>query len=145
MNILDRLNSIFKVYCFKDGATKESIKKLIEFSPIEIPQDYLDLISKQQEIEMQVAGEYYLRLWDVDRCIDLNQAYNIQEDIPTSLAIGSDGGGSVLIYMNIDNNFGLYLAPLACLYEPADDCEYIAPSLERFLVFAEGIDAYLRD
>jgi hypothetical protein len=127
MNILDRLNSIFKVDGFNDGATKESIKKLIEFSPIEIPQDYLDLISKQEEIHMEVAGDRYLRFWDVDSCIELNQAYNIQEDIPTSLAIGDDGGTSVLIYMSIDNNFGLYLAPLGCFYEPADDCEYISP------------------
>jgi hypothetical protein len=87
---------------------------------------------------MNAAGESYLRLWDADGCIEMNQAYEIQEYIPNSLAIGDDGGCDALIYINIDNNTGLYIASFAVL----EEWEYIASSLERFLVFGEGIETY---
>lgn len=71
----------------------------------------------------------------------MNEAYNIQDSIPNSLAIGDDEGGNALIYANGINNFGLYLVAFNDL--EIDEMKFISYSLVDLLHNAVGIEVIL--
>ena len=43
-------------------------------------------------------GPVYLELWALDRLVELNAAYQIDQSLPGAIAIGLDGGGEAVVY-----------------------------------------------
>ena len=138
MNILKNLSSNYKIYASQLGSNSEQIKKLINFSEINIPNDFLHLIRLLSEIEINVGEEKYIRIWGADGCIEMNEAYNIQKNIPLSLAIADDEGGNALLYTTGKKGFGLYIIAFNDL--DVDELIYVSKSLNDLLVNNIGIN-----
>ncbi len=138
MNILKNLSNNYRIDANKLASNDEEIKNLIEFSEIEIPEDFLEIIREQTEIEINVDGKKYIRIWGADGCIEMNEAYNIQENIPNSLAIADDEGGNALIYATGEKGFGLYVIAFNDL--DVDELQYVGSSLGDLLIKNIGID-----
>lgn len=68
----------------------------------------------------------------------MNDAYNIQENIPNSLAIADDEGGKALIYTIGEKGFGLYVIAFNDL--DVDELQYVASSLSDLMINNVGID-----
>ena len=68
----------------------------------------------------------------------MNDAYEIQQYIPKSLAIGDDGHGNTLIYATGERGFGLYVIAFNDL--DIDELQYVAGSLSDLLINNVGID-----
>ena len=143
MNILKKLCDKYRIDQFSSASTTEEINKLIEFSSIEIPEDYLSLISVKTEIEINVAGEKYIRIWGADGCIEMNETYEIQKYIPNSLAIADDEGGNALIYATGAKGFALYITAFNDL--DVDELKFVSNSLSDLLVFNQGINVVIND
>lgn len=138
MSILQKLSNKYKIDASKPASNDEEIKKLIEFSDINIPEDFLEVIRELTEIEINVDGEKYIRIWGAEGCIDMNDAYRIQDNIPNSLAIADDEGGNALIYTTGDQGFGLYVIAFNDL--DIDELQYVSASLSELLKYNIGID-----
>ena len=138
MSILKDLSSKYRIDASKSASSDEEIKKLIKFSDVQIPEDFLEIIKELTEIEINVDRKKYIRIWGADGCIEMNDAYNIQESIPNSLAIADDEGGNALIYTTGQNGFGLYVIAFNDL--DVDELEYVADSLSDLLINNTGID-----
>ena len=138
MSILQKLSNKYKIDASKPASNDEEIKKLIEFSDINIPEDFLEVIRELTEIEINVDGEKYIRIWGAEGCIDMNDAYRIQDNIPNSLAIADDEGGNALIYTTGDQGFGLYVIAFNDL--DIDELQYVSDSLSELLKYNIGID-----
>ena len=138
MNILKKLSSNYRIDASKSASTDKEINSLIEFSEIEIPEDFLEIIRELTEIEIKVDDEKYIRIWGADSCIEMNEAYYIQENIPNSLAIGDDEGGNALIYTTGHKGFGLYVIAFNNL--DVDELQYVSSSLSHLLINNVGID-----
>ena len=138
MSILQKLSNKYKIDASKPASNDEEIKKLIEFSDINIPEDFLEVIRELTEIEINVDGEKYIRIWGAEGCIDMNDAYRIQDNIPNSLAIADDEGGNALIYTTGDQGFVLYVIAFNDL--DIDELQYVSDSLSELLKYNIGID-----
>lgn len=138
MSILKDLGSSYRIDASKLGSSDEEVKKLIEFSEVQVPKDFLEIIKELTEIEINIDGKKYIRIWGADGCIEMNEAYNIQESIPNSLAIADDEGGNALIYTTGQNGFGLYVIAFNDL--DVDELQYVAGSLSDLLINNTGID-----
>ncbi|UZQ49373.1 SMI1/KNR4 family protein [Clostridium kluyveri] len=138
MSILKDLSNNYRIDANKLASNDEEIKNLIKFSEIEIPEDFLEIIREQTEIEINVDGKKYIRIWGADGCIEMNDAYNIQANIPNSLAIADDEGGNALIYTTGEKGFGLYVIAFNDL--DVDELQYVASSLSDLLIKNIGID-----
>lgn len=90
MHILKKLNEIFVLETQEPPATKEAIQELKNFSSIDVPFDYLEVIQHSTNAEFNVNNEIYIRIWGPADCIEINEAHNIQKYIPNSLAIGAN-------------------------------------------------------
>ncbi len=141
MKIIDKISDSYRIDASESYSTEEELKKLRDFSEIEIPQDYLDIISYRTEIEISVRGEKYIRIWGAVGCIDMNEAYHIQDYIPCSLAIGDDEGGNAQIYATGEKGFGLYIIAFNDLDE--EEMLYVADSLSDLLLYNNGIEVIL--
>lgn len=121
VDIIENLNKCFRISVHKHASRYEDVEALLNFSDITIPNDYLSIVRVMTEVEI------------------LN-AHQIQKYIPNSLAIGDDEGGMALIVMSGARGFGLYTVGFGGL--DANDARFIAPSLSKFLIGAEGAEAF---
>lgn len=142
MNIIDKLNSRFRIINSQNPACLDEINDLKEFSLIDIPSEYLELIEEKTDIEMRIDNEVYMCIWGAEGCVDMNDSMEVQECLPKSLAIGSDGGSAILAYLFGEKGFGLYLIWEGDL--DTDSSVKIANNLNEFLVEGLGIDIFRR-
>lgn len=101
-----------------------------------LPRDYLDVVTEMTDVELLVDGRKYLRIWGPLRCIEMNEAYEVQKHIPLSLAIGDDEGGDAFILMDGRAGHGIYKVGLSVL--DSGDATFIAPSLGELLLDGAG-------
>ncbi|UYW16671.1 SMI1/KNR4 family protein [Vibrio parahaemolyticus] len=138
MDIMENLALNFRLDAHENAASEDEINDLKNFSSITVPEEYLCIVRKMTEVEILVRGEKYIRIWSPSGCIEMNEAYEIQDCIPNSLAIGDNEEGAALILMQGKKGPGLYLSDFSDL--DIDDAKYISASLEDFLTKGVGIE-----
>ena len=140
MSILDKISDAFEIATSETQSNDAEINELIQYSKIDIPDEFLDIIKEKTEIEILVNKEKYVRLWSAKGCKEMNDAYHIQQYIPESLAIGDDECSNALLYARGNKGFGVYIVSFGDL--GVDEMVFIADSLETFFVNGEGIDIF---
>lgn len=138
MSIIDQLNKNFTIVVSCIASRENEIDNLIKFASIKVPDEYLQLIREQTEIEISVENQKYIRIWGATGCIEMNEAYFIQKYIPSSLAIGDDEDGNAIIYAKGKDGFGVYVVAFNDL--DVDEMIFIAQSLKEMLISAKGIE-----
>ncbi len=138
MNFFDEISKKYKIFVYGDVSSIDSIKKLKDFSTIQIPEEYFEIISEKREIEINIKDRKYISIWSAKRCIEMNNIYYIQKYIPNSIAIGDDGDGNTLLYANGKEGFGLYIVAFNDL--EIDEMKYISKSLKDLLLNRVGVD-----
>ena len=141
MDILNNLNEQYEIVLSEPASSEEEIQQLIEFSEIEVPEEYLGIIRQQSELSILVKNcsyECYVAIRGAAVCLDMNKSLEMQKWIPGSLAFGDNGGGKALFYATGQNGFGVYATGFGDL--DIEDAVYLSESLETLLVHAEGID-----
>lgn len=138
MSIYNELNKDFRIDASCDASTENEINELIRFASIKIPNEYLELIQEQTELEINIRKQKYIRIWGANGCIEMNEAYFIQKYIPSSLAIGDDEEGNAIIYAEGKNGFGVYVVAFNDL--DVNEMIFIAGSLKEILISAKGVE-----
>lgn len=140
MSILSKMSKLFKIATSDTKSNDIEIDELIQYSKIDVPLEFLEIIKERTELEILVNGEKYIRIWGANGCIEMNDAYHIQKYIPNSLAIGDDECSNAVLYANGNNGFGVYMVSFGDL--GVDEMVYIADSLESFFVKEKGVDTF---
>lgn len=140
MSILSKMSKLFKIVTSDTKSSDIEISKLLQYSKINIPIEFLEIIKEQSELEICVNNEKYIRVWGANGCIEMNEDYHIQKYIPNSLAIGDDECSNAILYSNGNNGFGVYIVSFGDL--GVDEMVYIADSLEDFFVNEVGVDVF---
>lgn len=63
MNILDRISSVYTIDARKSPSKEEEIKALQDFSTIDVPTDYIEIIQLASDIEFNIGNQMYIRIW----------------------------------------------------------------------------------
>ncbi|MGH0515223.1 SMI1/KNR4 family protein [Bacillus cereus] len=140
MNILHNISDMYTIDN-KEPPSKEEIKALQHFSVIDVPTEYIEMIQLVSNVEINVNGQMYIRIWGASDCIEMNEAYKVQNYLLHSLAIGDDEGGGGLIYLQGKDGFGIYYNSFGNL--DMEDAVKIAPSLTELLVNNVGVNILL--
>ena len=140
VSILNELSGLFKVVTSNIKSSDVEIDELIQFSKIDVPEEFIQIIKEKTELEIQVDDKKYIRIWGANGCIEMNAAYSVQKYIPNSLAIGDDECCNVILYASGHEGFGIYMASLSDL--DVDEMVFIANSLEDFFVKGKGLDVF---
>jgi len=140
VSILNELSGLFKVVTSNIKSSDVEIDELIQFSKIDVPEEFIQIIKEKTELEIQVDDKKYIRIWGANGCIEMNAAYSVQKYIPNSLAIGDDECCNVILYASGHEGFGVYMVSLSDL--DVDEMVFIANSLEDFFVKGKGLDVF---
>lgn len=138
MCIINKLNEIYRIDASKGASKENEIDKLMKSSSINVPFEYLELIRQKTEIEINIQGKKYIRIWGANGCIEMNEVYFIQKYIPSSLAIGDDEEGNAILYAKGKNGFGLYAVAFNDL--DVNEMTFISESLKDLLILAKGVE-----
>lgn len=142
MNILSNLYPSLKLVASQAPSTKDEIKALVEFSPIPIPPEYLQLIQQGSEMEIGVDlgsdGYWFIRIYGAAGVIEMNEAYEVRKKLKTVLAIGDNEGGDMLLLAPHASPPGIYLNPMSCLRD-MNESTFIASNLTDLLVNGKNL------
>lgn len=109
----------------------------------ELPDDYKDFLLRHGGHETQI-GEEYVKLWDKNDLISLNQDYKIFENLPGTIGIGDNGAGEFIgIEIRNDGGLRVVLIPFIDL-----DKQYhieIGKSFTDFLLRLDRRDKWFKD
>jgi hypothetical protein len=82
--------------------------------------------------------DFYIRIWSLKECLELNEVYGFKNYMSEFYAIGDNGGDHVLIYLNKSDKVGLYLMSVGNIGE--EDAIFISRSLHELLDSGIGVD-----
>ncbi len=93
-------------------SSKESIEEKMGFS---LPDDYVFFSSNYSGHESFLKDSYFV-LWDETELLSLNEGYEVQYYLPTTLAIGSNGGEEMIGLRHIGHNhYQIILLPFGSM------------------------------
>lgn len=110
---MKQLNQILKKYNFprRKEEPKTVIGEIENIIHFKLPEDYKDYIINYEGFEQSI-GQEYVRLWDFDELIQINKDYEIFDNLPKNLGIGTNGGGEFIALEQTDNdNVRVVLSP----------------------------------
>jgi len=142
MNILSNLHPTLKLAASEAPSTKEEIKAFLEFSPIPVPTEYLQLIQHGSDLEIGVdlgsSGYWFIRIYGAADGIEMNKMYEVQKELKHVLAIGDNEGGHMLVLAPHANPPGIYRNPMSCLSD-MNEATFIASNLTELLVGGKNL------
>lgn len=98
-------------------APLSTLAEIEEIAKFELPEDYKTYLLNYAGFESEI-GANYIRLWDADQIIEMNNGYGITENLPNTLAIGGNGSGEfIAIELTDGNNIRIVLSPFIDLDE----------------------------
>ena len=109
------------------------IEEKIKFK---LPTDYINYLKSYLGFE-EFIGKEFLRLWDFEEIIEINECYSVLSNLPNTLGIGGNGNDEIIAIELIElNNYRIILTPFTDLDE-----KYhieIGTSFTNFLVRLEN-------
>lgn len=94
MNITDEILKRYSwpTITLSSNSMIADIERAIGF---ELADDYKDFISRYSSHET-VIGKEYVRLWNKEELLSLNQTYEIPVNLPLTVGIGDNGAGELI-------------------------------------------------
>lgn len=77
MDILNKMSKSFIMATSDVKSNDIEINELLQFSKIDVPNEYIKIIKEKTEIEILVDNEKYIRIWGANGCVEMNTAYFI--------------------------------------------------------------------
>ena len=119
-----------------DGAPTWVIASLQQWAGTQLPQPYLDLLSKTNGAEGFISETNYLVLWPADQVAELNEAYSVGEFAPGLLLIGSDGSDTGFALDTRHQPMTVQAVPFVGM--SLDEAKTVGSDFEDFLRRLEG-------
>lgn len=96
-----------------DSTIKE-IESMINFV---LPSDYNEFLKTFNGSEKDFR-QHFVRLWDAGEIIEQNKSYNIVDNLPKTIGIGTNGAGEfIAIVITSKDNYKIVLSPFIDLDE----------------------------
>ena len=121
----------------KPPAEEGEMQKLIERCGFELPESYLNWLGQSNggEGDLSVAPGWY-QLWPVEEVLELNQSYEVQENLPGFFGFGSNGGGELFAFdVRSPKQFKVFMIPFIVMNEK--DAVEIASDFASFVAAIE--------
>jgi hypothetical protein len=80
------------------SATNESVLRFEESIGSKMPEDYLAFLKRFNGGEGYIGDDAYVILWSTDEIICFNREYEVSENCPELLLIGSNGAGEAYAF-----------------------------------------------
>lgn len=140
----ENLQLIFDKYDFykRDQDSLVTIEEVERYSKLNLPNDYVFYLENYLGID-QFIGVEFIKLWSLEEIIEANRSYNIFEELPGTIGIGTNGSGEFIgIEFDSQNNVKIILSPFVDL-NPKYHTE-IGISFTDFLIrLDKGIEWFL--
>lgn len=139
MRSISKIHPSLEVVRFEPASTLDDVKRLLRSSPTEVPGDYVEWVLVASEMEIvDKNATCCFRVWGVNGCLEMNEAYDVKGSLPGALAVGDNEAGALLVYLSNDRKPGLYRVRLGDM--DADSALWIAESLDELLFEAKNVD-----
>lgn len=83
----------------KPGASQEALSSLIEHASLKLPSDYLDFLQFSNGTDGEIPVQpFWCILFEAEELLECNRDYEIAKYLPGYFAIGSSGGGEIILF-----------------------------------------------
>jgi hypothetical protein len=134
--MLKKLNPGFAILAHEPAATAKDVDKLVAHFG-DVPADYLELVQTMTEVEFEYKTGQYLRIWSPSGCQQMDEDYEIRENLPGAFPLGDDGG-ALLYFHDGTQGPGIYIVDFGVL--DTEGSTWVATSLSAILEEGSGMD-----
>ena len=110
---------------------------------VDVPNEYLELISSATELELSHACGAYLRIYGMADAIDMDEGYSISDNLEGAVPIGDDGNSRAVFYWRGNKGSGAHLHSCDSMFP--EDVIFVAPSLVSLVKDGVGAENLLLD
>jgi hypothetical protein len=110
---MNPLEKIISKYSFpkRDANTTVNVNDVELYSKLKLPEDYIFYLENYHGID-QFIGVEFINLWSLEEIIESNESYNIVNELPQTIGIGSNGSGEFIgIKFEENENAKIILSP----------------------------------
>ena len=93
-----KLENFIKNLSCNTPASQIAITDFEKYSNFKLPKDYVEFLKETNGGEGFVGENSYVIFWPLEKLLEYNKAYNVQEYAPGLFLIGSDGGGEAYAF-----------------------------------------------
>jgi hypothetical protein len=115
-----------------EGASAEAIEAAERHLKVIFPDDYAAFLATTNGGEGKIGGTYVM-LWSTTELPELNSAYQVADNAPGLLLIGSDGGGDAFAFDMRSSPWPVVSVPFVGM-----DLAFAEPMGASFQEFLEG-------
>lgn len=120
----------------KETEDNLNFRKIEDKIKFELPEDYKQFLRKYSFYETEI-GEQFFKLWDFDKLLELNDGYEIIENLKMTLGIGDNGSGELIGLEKLeDGKIRIIITPFIDL-----DKEYHVEIGNSFTDFLKRLDS----
>lgn len=114
-----------------EPASSTAMGLLPRSCPVDLPEDYLEFVSYSNGAAGTFLNGNHVILWPVERLVERNQAYEVENYAPGIFIFGSSGGGEAF---GFDSRSSMAVMQVPFVGMQLSDVEYLAPSFTEFLI-----------
>jgi hypothetical protein len=97
---------------------------------LDLPEDYLEFLKYSNGAAGSLPNGNHVILWQIERLVERNRAYEVEEHAPGIFIFGSSGGGEAY---GFDTRSSMQVIQVPFVGMDLNDVEALAPSFSRFL------------
>lgn len=130
-----KLKTITNLLKRNEPAPATSIDLLLNSCPLRFPKDYLEFLAYSNGAAGTFPNGNHVILWRIDRLIERNKAYEVEDLAPGIFIFGSSGGGEAY---GFDSRLSMGVIQIPFVGMELSAVEHLAPSFTEFMITLAG-------
>ena len=131
-NSLNFVSTCLKVVDTRRAAEMESFRNTC---PVDLPKDYLEFVEYSNGAAGSFPNGNHIILWRIERLVERNRAYKVEDYAPGIFVFGSSGGGEAY---GFDTRSSIAVIQIPFVGMQLSEVEYLVPSFTEFLTALAG-------
>jgi hypothetical protein len=118
-----------------EPATAAEMESFRSTCPVDLPKDYLEFVEYSNGAAGSFPNGNHIILWRIERLVERNRAYEVEDYAPGIFVFGSSGGGEAY---GFDTRSSIAVIPIPFVGMQLSEVEYLVPSFTEFLTALAG-------
>jgi len=133
--MISTVKAIIDLLQKNEPATAAEMESFRNTCPVDLPKDYLEFVEYSNGAAGSFPNGNHIILWRIERLVERNRAYEVEDYAPGIFVFGSSGGGEAY---GFDTRSSMAVIQIPFVGMQLSEVEYLVPSFTEFLTALAG-------
>jgi hypothetical protein len=133
--MISTVKAIIDLLQKNEPATAAEMESFRNTCPVDLPKDYLEFAEYSNGAAGSFPNGNHIILWRIERLVERNRAYEVEDYAPGIFVFASSGGGEAY---GFDTRSSMAVIQIPFVGMQLSEVEYLVPSFTEFLTALAG-------